>query len=138
MLAPNGSFATSVWDEASRLPLTGIALSLAHEMFHSAPHRSEPPSEAPEDAALESVMIRAGFADVRAEKLTVTLDFPSTEAFTGYLRDVSPVVAALLSDQPRMRQKEYQTQLAEAFRRYAAADGSFRVHNVCICAVGRK
>jgi ubiquinone/menaquinone biosynthesis C-methylase UbiE len=137
MLTPNGSFATSVWDEASRLPLTSIAITVAQEMFCSAPPRPEPPPEVPEDA-LESVMIRAGFADVRAEKLTVTLELASTEAFTQYLVDVSPVVAALLSDQPPMRQKEYQYRLSQEFRRYAAVDGSFRVHNVCICAVGRK
>jgi ubiquinone/menaquinone biosynthesis C-methylase UbiE len=137
MLAPNGSFATSVWDEASRLPLTSIAITIAQEMFHSEPPVPEPPPEVPEDA-LESVMIRAGFDDVRAEKLTVTLDLASTEAFTRYLVDVSPVIAALLSDQPPMRQKEYHHLLARAFGRYAAVDGSFRVHNVSICAVGRK
>jgi ubiquinone/menaquinone biosynthesis C-methylase UbiE len=137
MLTPNGSFASSVWDEASRIPLTGIAITVAQEMFHSAPPRPEPLFELPEDT-LESVMIRAGFTDVRAEKLTVTLELVSTEAFTEYLVDVSPVVAALLSDQPPMRQKEYQYLLAKELRRYAAVDGSFRVHNVSICAVGRK
>ena len=137
MLTPNGSFATSVWDEASRRPLSSIAITVAQEMFHSAPRRPEPPPEVPEDA-LESVMIRAGFADVRAEKLTVTLELASTEAFTEYLVDVSPVVAALLSDQPLTRQKEYQSVLAQEFRRDAAADGSVRIPSVCICAVGRK
>lgn len=137
MLTPNGSFATSVWDEASRLPLISIATTVAQEMFHSATPRPESLPEVPEDA-LESVMIRAGFADVRAEKLTVTLELASTEAFTQYLVEVSPVVAALLSDQPPMQQKEYQYLLAQKFRRYAAVDGNFRVHNVSICAVGRK
>jgi len=84
------------------------------------------------------VMIRAGFADVRAEKLTVTLELASAEAFTQYLVDVSPVVAVLLSDQPPMRQKEYQHLLAQEFRRYEAVDGSVRLRNVSICAVGRK
>ena len=107
MLTANGSFATSVWDETSRLPLTSIATTVAQEMFVSAPPRAQPPLEAAENA-LESVMIRAGFADVRAERLTVTLELASTEAFTQYLVDVSPSVAALLSDQPPMRRKEYQ------------------------------
>lgn len=137
MLAPNGSFATSVWDEASRVPLTSIAIETAHEMFHSASARPEPLPEVPEET-LEGAMMRAGFADVRAERLTVTLEFASTEDVTQYLLDVSPVVAALVSDQPRMLQKEYQHQLARELRRYAAVDGSFRIHNVSICAVGRK
>jgi ubiquinone/menaquinone biosynthesis C-methylase UbiE len=137
ILAPNGSFATSVWDEASRLPLTSMAVTLAEEMFHAASPRPEPHPEEPEDA-LESLMIRAGFVDVRAERLPVTLELASAEAFTEYLVHVSPVVAALLSDQPRTRQKEYQYLLAQEFQRYAAEDGSFRVHNISICAVGRK
>jgi ubiquinone/menaquinone biosynthesis C-methylase UbiE len=137
MLTPGGSFATSVWDEASRLPLTRIAITVAQEMFHSAPPRPEPPPEVPEDT-VESVMVRAGFSDVRTEKLTVTLELASTEAFTEYLVDVSPAVAALLSDQPPLRQKEYQSLLAQELRRYAAVDGRFRVPNVSICAVGRK
>jgi len=83
-------------------------------------------------------MIRAGFTDVVAEKLTVTLELSSAEAFTQYLADVSPIVAGLLADQLPMRQKQYLYQLAQEFRRYAAVDGSFRVHNVAICAVGRK
>lgn len=137
MLTPNGLFATSVWDEASRLPLTSIAITTAQEMFSSAPLRPEPPRKVPEDA-LESVMICAGLTDVRAEKLTVTLELASTEAFTQYLVEVSPVIAALLSDQPPKRQMEYQHRIAQKFRSYAAVDESFRVQNVAICAVGRK
>jgi ubiquinone/menaquinone biosynthesis C-methylase UbiE len=137
MLTPNGSFATSVWDEASRLPLTKIAITVAEAMFPSAPPPPEPPTAVPEDS-LESVMIRAGFTDVRAERLPVTLTLASAEAFTQYLVDVSPVVAALLLDQPLLRQTEYQHLLAQEFQRYAAVDGSFRIHNVCICTVGRK
>jgi ubiquinone/menaquinone biosynthesis C-methylase UbiE len=137
MLTPNGSFATLVWDEASRLPLTSIAITVAQEMFRSAPPRPEPPPKVPEDA-LERVMLRAGFTDVHAEKLTVTLELASTEAFTQYLVDVSPAVAALLSDQPTKRQMEYQHRLAQEFRCYAADDESFRIQSVSICAVGRK
>lgn len=137
MLTPNGSFATSVWDEASRLPLISTALAVAQEMFHSAPPRSEPPHNMPEDT-LEHVMTRVGFTDVRAEKLTVALEFTSTEAFTQYLVDVSPVVAALLSDQPPKRRMEYQHRLAQEVRRYAAVDKSFHIQNISICVVGRK
>lgn len=137
MLTPDGSFATSVWDEASRSPLTGIAISVAQEMFDSAPPRPDSTHEVPEES-LESVMIRAGFTDVRAEKLTVTLELASTEAFTQYIADVSPIVATLISDQPALQQAEYQQLLAQKLRRYAEVDGSFRVHNVSICAVGRK
>lgn len=139
MLAPDGSFATSVWDEASKLPLTSIATAVAQDMFHLAsPQPETPPRFELAEGALERMMIHAGFTDVRAEEMTVTLELPSTEAFTQYLRDVSPVLAALLADQPSRRQAEYRQRLAERFRRYATVDGNFRVQNVTICAVGRR
>lgn len=140
MLTPKGSFATSVWDEASRLPLTSIATTLAEEMFDSAPSRPEPPPppNVPKDDGLESVLIRAGFTNVRSERLDVILEFASTEAFTEYLADVSPVVAASLAGQAPARQRQYQHRLAEVLRPYASVDGSFRLQNVCRCVVGWK
>ena len=48
MLTANGSFATSVWDETSKIPLTSIATTVAREMFVSAPPRAQPPPEAAE------------------------------------------------------------------------------------------
>ena len=139
MLTPNGSFATAVWDEASRLPLIRIALDVAHEMFAAAPPQPEPPRprNVPDDG-LESVMSRAGFSQVRVETLEVVLEFPSTEAFIEYLGDVSPALAASLAGQPPTRHKAFQDRLAEEFRRYAAADGGFRIQNGCICIAGRK
>lgn len=136
MLTPNGSFATSVWDETSRLPLISIALAVAQDMFQSATPRPERPRDMPE-GRLENLMVRAGFGDVRAERSTVALDFASTETFVQYLVDVSPAVAALLSDQSPKRRMEYQHRLAREFRCYAAADESFRIENTSICVVGR-
>jgi ubiquinone/menaquinone biosynthesis C-methylase UbiE len=139
MLTPNGSFAISVWEERSKLPLMSIATAIARDMF---PLPSAPPETAPQselaEGALERMMIRAGFTDVRAEKINVTLEWPSAEAFSQYFVDVSPVLAALLSDQPSKRQKEYRQRLTEAYRDYAAADGSFQIHNVTICVAGRR
>lgn len=137
MLTPNGSFATSAWDEASKLPLTTIAATVAQEMFHLTPPRPETPLGLA-GGALESVMISAGYTDVRAEEMTVTLELPSAEAFTQYLMDVSPVLAALLYDQLPRRQAEYRHRLVEEVRRYTTDDGTLRIQNVTTCAVGRR
>lgn len=139
MLTPNGSFAASVWDETSTPPPMSIATAIAQEMFPLASPRPEsPPRFELAERALERMMIHAGFTDVRAEKMTVTLELPSAEAFTQYLMDVSPVLAALLADQPSRRQTEYRQRVAEEFLRYARVDGSFRTQNVTSCVVGRR
>ncbi len=96
MLTPNGSFATSVWEERSKLPLTSIATAIAQDMFTlpSPPPETALQSELTE-GGLERMMIHAGFTDVRAEKMTVTLEWPSAEAFTQYFMD-----AGTRGDQP--------------------------------------
>lgn len=139
MLTPGGAFATSVWDTAPRArPLAGRAAALAREMFELPSPRSEAPSSPGlgEDA-LTREMIRAGFTSVRVEKMTLNLELPSAEEFTQYLVDVSPGLAALLSDRSPGQQAEYRQRLAEALRPYVMADGSVRVPNVTVCAVGR-
>ena len=87
---------------------------------------------------MERTMTRIGYADVRAEKMAVIVEFPSVEAFTRYLMDVSPELAALLSDQPSARQEEYRQELAKEARQRVTVDGSVRVQTMTICAVGRK
>jgi enediyne biosynthesis protein CalE5 len=52
--------------------------------------------------------------------------------------DVSPVLAALLSDKSFGQQAEYRQRLAEKLRQYVTVDGSVRIPNVTICAVGRR
>lgn len=139
MLAPSGSFATSVWDVAPKPPVLSIATALAREMFHSPPPQPEASSRPGlAEGALERTMTRIGYADVRAEKMAVIVEFPSVEAFTRYLMDVSPELAALLSDQPSARQEEYRQELAKEARQRVTVDGSVRVQTMTICAVGRK
>jgi enediyne biosynthesis protein CalE5 len=139
MLAPNGLFATSVWDVAPKPPVTSVAIALAREMFHSPSLQPETPSRPGlAEGALERTMTHVGYADVRAEKMAVILEFPSIEEFTRYLMDVSPELAALLSDQPSGRQEEYLQGLAEEVRQRVTVDGSVRVQNITICAVGRR
>jgi len=136
MLIPNGSFATSVWEAGSKgRPLASLATAVAREMFDLPP----PPPEAPSPARneLEQEMIDAGFADVHAEEMALTLEFPSTEECTQYLMDVSPELAALFSDKSSGQQADYRQRLAEKLGQYVMVDGSVRIPNVTICAVGR-
>lgn len=80
-------------------------------------------------------MIHAGFTDVRVEEMALSLEFPSAEDCTQYLMDVSPEFAALLSDKAGQL-AEYRQRLAEKLRQYVIGDGSVRIPNVTICAVG--
>jgi ubiquinone/menaquinone biosynthesis C-methylase UbiE len=140
MLAPKGSFATAIWEEGPKgRPLASLATAVAQELFDlesPRPVAPSPPGSAQD--ALEREMFHAGFTEVHAEEMTLVLEFPSTDAFTQYLRDVSPELAALLSDKSSAQEAEYRQRLAEKLRPYVMADGSVRIPNVTICAVGRR
>jgi ubiquinone/menaquinone biosynthesis C-methylase UbiE len=140
LLTPNGSFATSVWEVGPKgRPLAHLATAVAREMFDlTSPHPEAPPVSGSAKSALEEDLIHVGFRNVRIEEMTLTLDFPSTEACTQYLVDVSPDLAALLSDKSVEQQGAYRQSLAETLQRYVFADGSVRIPNVAICAVGQR
>lgn len=140
MLAPGGSFATAVWEEGPKgRPMASIAADVAREIFDlpSAPPEAPSLSTSAKNA-LEKEMIHAGFSDVRVEEMTLTLELPSAEDCTQYLMDVSPEFSALFSDKSSGQREEYRQRLAEKLRPYVMVDGSVRLPNLTICAVGRR
>jgi HAMP domain-containing protein len=140
MLTPGGSFATSVWESAPKArPLASAAAAVARQMFDlPSPQADESSLSGSAAGRLEQQMMDAGFCGIRVEKMTLTLPFSSSEECTQYLIDVSPELAALLSDKPAARQAEFRQRVAEKLRQYATDDGSVRIPNVTLCAVGRR
>lgn len=139
MLTPGGSFATAVWEAGPKgRPMASIAMDVAREIFDLQSPRLEAPSlPGSAKGALEKEMIHAGFTDVRAEEMTLTLELPSTKDCAQYLMDVSPEFAALLSDKSSGQQNEFRRRLDEKLQQYVMVDGSVRIPNVTICAAGR-
>ncbi|QDH70342.1 class I SAM-dependent methyltransferase [Marilutibacter alkalisoli] len=140
MLAPDGAFATAVWGAAAdSRPLAGLATAVAREVFDlPAPRPQVPSLPGSAEDALEKMMIHAGFADVRTERIRLTLEWASTDECTQYVLDVSPELAALFLDRPSGQQVEYRQRLAERLRPYVIADGGVRIPNMTICAAGRR
>jgi ubiquinone/menaquinone biosynthesis C-methylase UbiE len=140
MLTPNGSFATAVWEAGPRgRPLASLASAVAREMFDS----PSPPQEAtamPGSArkSLEQEMIHAGFRHVRVEEMTMALDFPTAGDSIQYLMDVSPELAPLLSARSSGEQAAYRRSVADKLGQFVTTDGSIRIPNVTVCAVGRR
>jgi ubiquinone/menaquinone biosynthesis C-methylase UbiE len=139
MLVPDGTFAAAVWDAAPRVPLASLGLSLAQQMFElPAPLPGTPSVFGLAEGRLERALAQAGFTQVRAEPVEVGFVFDSVAAFIEYAKDLSAPLLAVLANQPAERQMEYWQRLAVAAQRYAAKDGSLRLPNTAICAVGRR
>ncbi len=119
--------------------MASLATGVAREMFDlPSPRPGDPSLSGSAQNAVEKEMIHAGFTDVRVEEMALTLEFPSTEGCTEYLMDVSPELVALIADKSSGQQAEFRQRLAEKLRQYVIVDGSVRVQNVTICAVGRR
>ena len=74
---------------------------------------------------------------MKSERLTVTYEFSSTDAYVGFVGDVSPVNAQL-AEQPATRRAEVWHAIAEAAQQYVGVDGSVRMENEAICVAARR
>ena len=139
MLVQHGKFATSVLDEASKVPFLSLPLSIAKNVFQM----PQAPSGAPSlfglaGGVLEKEMTQSGFTEIHSEALTFPVEFASVEAYIQFISEVPAPIVAMLASQPEARKAEFRHSIAEAFRQYTLPDGSLRIPNSTICAVGRR
>ncbi len=140
LLMPGGRLAAAVWDVPAKVPSVSLPMGVVRRILQLPP----PPAGTPglfslaDSTALEQALTRAGFADVRSERLTVTREFASAEAYVRFLQDINAPLKAILANQPAQRQAEVWQAIGEAAQQYATADGSIRMLNEAICVVGRR
>ena len=87
---------------------------------------------------LEQEMTQSGFTEIHSEALTFPVEFASVEAYIQFISEVPAPIVAMLASQPEARKAEFRHSIAEAFRQYTLPDGSLRIPNSTICAVGRR
>lgn len=139
-LTPGGRMATAVWDVPPKTPLVSLAMGVMQRLFQPPP----PPAGAPgpfalaDTSVLEKGLADAGFTDIRTERMTVTIEFPSAQDYTEFIRDVVPPVRAMLASQPEEKQAEAWRAVAEAAGQFAGADGVVRMPNETILVAARR
>ena len=139
VLVEHGRFAAAVWGESSKVPWISLPTGIVRQLTEAPP----PPAGTPgpfnlaDTSVLEQTLRQAGFADVRSEGMTVTMEWPSFEVYLSFLRDVGPLTTTL-AEQPIERQERVWKAIADAAGQYTAADGSVRMPNQTICVVGRR
>ena len=139
LLSPGGRLAAAVWSVPPKVPMISLPMGVLQQMLELSP----PPAEAPSPfklgdvGALEQALSEAGLTDVRSEPVTVTMDWPSSEEYIAFLRDVAPV-SSILAPQPAEKQAQAWQAIQEAAQHYATADGAIRIPNEAICVVGRR
>jgi SAM-dependent methyltransferase len=139
-LVPGGWLVAAVWGPPEHAPMIALPFAaLAAAGGGPPPVPSGPtPFALATPGALEQVLNRAGFAEVRSETFDVTFEFPSVAELQGHIGDVSSVVRGILATQTPEQQEAFWQRLAEVASGYADADGTIRLRNTCPLAAGRR
>lgn len=139
VLRPDGYLAAAVWGAPQQAPL--LSASCAAVFAHLG--RPLPPADAPgpfnlaNPEQLAQSLTDAGFRNVRAEPLTMSVTFPSVEAYVRDQRLVNMLVRTVIGQQPDDQQAALWETVAQVGARMASPDGSITLHNLCVCVVGQ-
>ena len=87
---------------------------------------------------IESEFEKAGFANVRIERLNVEISPDYPEEFTDFLKDVSPPIRTLISQRSPEVQEAYWKAVTEGVREFAGPDGRIRMPSETILVVGTR
>ena len=139
VLIPGGRLAAAVWDVPAKVPSLSLPRAVLGQMLEVPPPAAGTPGpfSLADSTALEQALTAAGFADVKSERLTVTYEFTSTDAYVAFVGEVSPINAQL-AEQPATLRAEFWRAIGEAAQQYVAGDGRMRMDNEAICLVGHR
>jgi enediyne biosynthesis protein CalE5 len=132
-LKPGGRFATAVWSVADKVPMCGLAREAIRRITGIVPPPNAPdPTRLADTSILERALAGAGFREVTIERLIVTFEFPSAEAFADF-RGAIGGTRAMLSKMPAETARQVRDAVVASARQYAAAGGVVLLSNETIC-----
>lgn len=138
-LSEGGHLVASVWASPERAPGLSVTMTAVAQTLQL----PAPPPGAPglftlgDRSLLEELLRRAGFRQVQAEPLKITMNFDSTAEYVRYLQDVAAPINNLLVDRNPEQRDEVWRAIAEANRQFEAADGTLRLEAESLLVVGR-
>ena len=138
-LKPGGRFAIASWGPPDKVPMLGVPMVTAMKRLDipPPPPGTPGPLSRPTPEAIGGLLQGGGFSDVKVEEIALTMDYPSAEEFTTFVREIAPPITALLAPHPQDVQDETWAAITEAAREHASEDGSLRLENQALLAVGK-
>ncbi|MGB0062223.1 class I SAM-dependent methyltransferase [Candidatus Binatus sp.] len=136
-LKPGGRIATAVWSAADKVPMCGLARDAIQRITGITPPPGAPnPTKLADTSILERALSAANFRDVTIERLIVTFDFPSPDAFADFRGQIGGT-RAMLSKMPADVARQVRDAVVASAREYATAAGVVRLSNETICFSAR-
>jgi SAM-dependent methyltransferase len=136
-LKPGGHFATAVWSVADKVPMLGLARDAIQRITGITPPPNAPgPMKLADTSILERALAAAGFRDVTIERLIVTFEFPSPDAFADFRGQIGGT-RATLSKMPADVARQVRDAIVTSSREFATDAGVVRLNNETICFSAR-
>ena len=136
-LKPGGRIATAVWSAADKVPMCGLARDAIQRITGITPPPGAPnPTKLADPSILERALTAANFRDVTIERLIVTFDFPSPDAFADFRGQIGGT-RAMLSKMPADVARQVRDAVVASAREFATAAGVVRLSNETICFSAR-
>src|SRR5260370_4287824 len=102
-LIPGGRIATPVWSTGGKVPICSLARDAVRQITGITPPPNAPdPLKLADTSILERALVAAGFRDVSIERMTVTFEFASADAFADFRSAIAGTTAALPRGDPQI------------------------------------
>jgi ubiquinone/menaquinone biosynthesis C-methylase UbiE len=140
LLMPGGNFSAAVWSEPSKVPFINLSMDTARKRLQTSfPGQGDPgPFTLADMGLLKKSLLKAGFTDVRSEKIEVTFEFDSAEDYTKFNQDIVAPIRTILSNETENTRKQVWNEVTEQAKlKYSDHNsGHVKFVNEAICIVG--
>jgi len=140
LLKSEGRLAAAVWGPPTNVPLISVTMNTVRHELKAPPLPADVPGpfSLADVTVLEQTLSKAGFTDIRSEQLTVTIEWASAEAYTGFQQAIAAPIQAMLVNEPTERQEHVWRAVTDAARKHADSEGILKLRNQAICVTARR
>ena len=138
-LKPGARMAISSWGPPERVPMLAVPMRTVLTRLNMPPPQPGTPGplSRPTPEAIAGLLEGAGFSDVDVDELEVEFEWASVDEFARFTEEIAAPISALLEQQPPNVKEQTWSAVAEAVKPDAASDGTLRLTNLALVAVGR-
>lgn len=139
-LVNGGRFAAAVWASPEKDSLFASTMNTIMKETHT----SLPPAGAPgpfslsDESMLRNYFVNTGFKDVTIERMNVTFDFGSSEAYASFVHETAGPLQEMLSNESSERRQKILKAVTESARKFVDNTGTVKFSNDAICIIGKK
>lgn len=146
-LKDGGRFAAAVWSLPDKVPQLSIPMNIARRETNTAlpPPGTPGPFSLSDEKLLYGAFKKAGFKNIKMEKVNVTFQFGTAQDFTKFTQDIAAPVNSILKNQSKERTDEIWNMITQEASKYSTVitdvsdkQGTVSIDNEAICIVGIK